>query len=755
ESITAISAVIRWNTTEAANSSVSYGTAVSMLNESSSSASMTQGHGLTIQTLTKNTTYYYNVTSCDDIANCNTSGPRSFLTCIENWSCSSWSSCSGGIQTRTCNDLNSCGSISERPALSQSCDDGGGSRGRTTTSPPQNVTSRPELVPGVGIINNTRLQDAIEMVLERANLSETAMDNLMRLSKSITQNVSAERNMYFSGTTTKLRTKIIYAGQNKIKNFMLFEKVPKLFASSAGLVNITAPGAVVRIVEEDPSWLITWPEVTPGDELSITYETLGRKSSTVPGSTETEIYAESLEEITEPAQQVNITEPVSCTPLVIRCHGKEVQQCSTGGDAWTVLETCDNECDPQTLSCALEPAPERPGFSFDMIPVIIILVIVLFVVIVFMGAKSIKRGKKPRPIPGKREETKKKEPKIEEKPKPIPEKKEATKEKPLLHRPEEISKDIREGEPDVIMAGVETGKRAFVKKHLKSVAGKLPIKRPVEGEETKEKPTFHKPEEISKDIKDGEPDVALADIEIVRKAAPEKHLEKATKKTPLKKPATKETVKKKVKKRMDAAERIEAVRPDVTVVTLSDIHRIAKKRKKKEKPPKKIADTDARLKKIGKVAFEMPKMRLNLEALGGEMEGHEETVTEVRRHEDNLHWQVEEVMTSLSSLRNNITEKMAKKKMEEKEADKMLEKTSKSINTKVNIMSSNLDESLEKLSKKMDESSKIGKLQMESNIQFLRNQIEQLRSELPKHAGKKDIEKIKRKRKKKEDSPEE
>jgi hypothetical protein len=41
--------------------------------------------------------------------------------CNESWSCNSWSDCSGGTQTRVCTDGNDCGTIEDRPALSQSC----------------------------------------------------------------------------------------------------------------------------------------------------------------------------------------------------------------------------------------------------------------------------------------------------------------------------------------------------------------------------------------------------------------------------------------------------------------------------------------------------------------------------------------------------------------------------------------------------------------------------------------------------------
>lgn len=41
--------------------------------------------------------------------------------CSENWTCAGWGACLNNVQTRTCTDQNSCGTTSNRPALSQSC----------------------------------------------------------------------------------------------------------------------------------------------------------------------------------------------------------------------------------------------------------------------------------------------------------------------------------------------------------------------------------------------------------------------------------------------------------------------------------------------------------------------------------------------------------------------------------------------------------------------------------------------------------
>jgi hypothetical protein len=320
-----IRAYISWNTTESANATIYLGTNASLLYENATNASLLSFRNLSVQYLAKNTTYHYNVTSCDAAGNCNTTGPLNFTTpdCTQELGSCAWSACTGGTETETCNDVNMCtypwtGIVSD----TRDCDDGGGSHhgssGGGVAAPPANVSSRPELVPGIGIINNTKLQEAIENVLDKGNLSESAKNNLLRLSESITAQTSATRNMTYSGGKTRLQTKLRYAGTKRARNFMVYEKLPKVFASRASDVTIICPGASVSVVEEDPAWLITYPDVEPGEEMLITYETAGAKASTVPNLTQTEIYAETLFEA-PPAAQGNLT--VNCTPGARHCSG--------------------------------------------------------------------------------------------------------------------------------------------------------------------------------------------------------------------------------------------------------------------------------------------------------------------------------------------------------------------------------------------------------------------------------------------------
>lgn len=78
-SVTNQSAIIGWTTSEQANSTVKYGNTTA-LGSTNSSSSWATSRNISLTGLQSNTTYYYNVTSCDVMGNCNTSGTFNFTT---------------------------------------------------------------------------------------------------------------------------------------------------------------------------------------------------------------------------------------------------------------------------------------------------------------------------------------------------------------------------------------------------------------------------------------------------------------------------------------------------------------------------------------------------------------------------------------------------------------------------------------------------------------------------------------------------
>ncbi len=79
-SITNTSATVIWNTNENANASVNYGTTSAALGTIVPNINFALSHTVPLSGLQPNTTYYYNVTSCDASGNCATFGTQSFTT---------------------------------------------------------------------------------------------------------------------------------------------------------------------------------------------------------------------------------------------------------------------------------------------------------------------------------------------------------------------------------------------------------------------------------------------------------------------------------------------------------------------------------------------------------------------------------------------------------------------------------------------------------------------------------------------------
>jgi hypothetical protein len=141
-SVTASSSTISYATNESVNVSISYGLSLTSLISSAMNTSYVTSGTIILSSLSALTTYYYNITICDQAANCHTNGTYNFTTsassdgglgggggggggtvtteCSSDWVCTGWGSCSkSGEKTRSCTDVNDCGE--ESPSESASC----------------------------------------------------------------------------------------------------------------------------------------------------------------------------------------------------------------------------------------------------------------------------------------------------------------------------------------------------------------------------------------------------------------------------------------------------------------------------------------------------------------------------------------------------------------------------------------------------------------------------------------------------------
>jgi hypothetical protein len=139
-SVTSSGATITANASESANISVSYGTSATTLTSTATTTAFATSGTVTLSSLSASTTYYYNITMCDQAANCATNGTYNFTTsasggggaggggaggtsieCSSDWVCTSWGSCSeSGDKTRSCTDVNGCGN-DDGPSETASC----------------------------------------------------------------------------------------------------------------------------------------------------------------------------------------------------------------------------------------------------------------------------------------------------------------------------------------------------------------------------------------------------------------------------------------------------------------------------------------------------------------------------------------------------------------------------------------------------------------------------------------------------------
>lgn len=203
-----------------------------------------------------------------------------------------------------CDSGESCSADNDACSGSQVCSNGctisGGGGGGPPITPPgqdKDVSQRPELVPGVGIRGNQKLQEAIEKVLGRGRMSDQAIENLERLSESIVADLDTTRRFRSSGGSSSITTTMKYTGSKKAKNFAVYDSVPKSFAQSAADITVQAPGAIVEVVQDDPEFLIIFPEVLPNQELTITYEVSEVVDETVLEQMTTRVFAEEIEDI--------------------------------------------------------------------------------------------------------------------------------------------------------------------------------------------------------------------------------------------------------------------------------------------------------------------------------------------------------------------------------------------------------------------------------------------------------------------------
>ncbi|MBI2675955.1 MAG: hypothetical protein HYX24_05825 [Candidatus Aenigmarchaeota archaeon] len=182
------------------------------------------------------------------------------------------------------------------PASSSSSPSGGGSSGGGGGSSPTLLLSKAKaLVPGKGIANNQKLLAAITQVLQKGTMSQNAIDNLEKLSESITSQVAATKAFSTKGGKTNLTVSLKNTGNSEIKGLIVHETIPKTFAAAARLIAVSAPKAKNwSVVKDDPEFAVFYDSLKAGEEVSIMYKVNSSVNESVLDTSSTTLLAEEV-----------------------------------------------------------------------------------------------------------------------------------------------------------------------------------------------------------------------------------------------------------------------------------------------------------------------------------------------------------------------------------------------------------------------------------------------------------------------------
>lgn len=240
--------------------------------------------------------------------------------CVEDWSYGSWSGCSGGTQTRSATDLNSCGTTDNRSALSRECEEdeggGGGSSGAAVPPDPNTYTKRWTLI---------QAGKSAGFAVGRENISVTGITVQVR-----------ERVTGASVSVARL-------GSNPVSKEPVGTAYQFMEISQEGLdsleearVNFTVNSSWITDNDVNASRVFlnryvngSWVRLdTRLLESSDSYHVY---DAVVPGFSYFSISGDA-----------NL--PVICEPGERRCSLSRLEECGSAGTAWNLLQTCLYGC---------------------------------------------------------------------------------------------------------------------------------------------------------------------------------------------------------------------------------------------------------------------------------------------------------------------------------------------------------------------------------------------------------------------------
>ena len=108
------------------------------------------------------------------------------------------------------------------------------------------------------IDENPKMKEEIEKVIGKEltpEITKKIAANAVELSK----NVNISRNILHDANKSIMTLKVRYMGAGKVTNFVIYDIVPKSFSSNSKDITVNAPGAIIKIIKEDPEYAFLYP----------------------------------------------------------------------------------------------------------------------------------------------------------------------------------------------------------------------------------------------------------------------------------------------------------------------------------------------------------------------------------------------------------------------------------------------------------------------------------------------------------------
>lgn len=292
-----------------------------------------------------------------------------FSVCTVSWSCTSWSACSGGVQSRTCTDLYTCGNDTGRPSIYNLCETpggGGGGGGASFDITPQVSKKWETIAPGEEVsmdiqtpgLELSQVKILVTSELRNVSMAIAKIDSVPQgvsgVSGKVYQyvNVSASglRNLKSAGIGFKVSKS--WLEKNNINRSRVYLNRYRPSLSTEGLGEQAAGWVRLNTsYQGEDNSSVFYYSFTPGfSYFAITGETVSIQPPAQPGmqSQQNKTITCNNNGICDPGE--NQSGCLDCKPLErecdkgeFRCNGKILQVCGNDGQ-WMFMEECANGC---------------------------------------------------------------------------------------------------------------------------------------------------------------------------------------------------------------------------------------------------------------------------------------------------------------------------------------------------------------------------------------------------------------------------